>query len=327
MLSNQPEQRPRQDDLEGGPTTDRQCAAPDEAPCLDEALVVSASQRSTSPFMFIPVGSDQYPKALAAFAKATTEPETLVPYLWQRFRDKVASGGSVAIDFAAGAEGRHIHMLLDAGFSKVYAGDCDPASCAALRRAFSDSKVSVIQDDILAMDPPEAVDAGLLIHVGYPSHVDAKAWPRYIRHCMETLAPGGQLFVVLAHHVAGSFKALEHFGAPRVDLIDQTWELVRDSLPAYKFEYDMVDAHVNPPDEETALLIMRWFLSDQPPSAFDPARAVEPLSEDAFVAYVREHLYNPDTGILGWPSPPVILTIMRRAACRGSDNHRNRNSP
>ena len=37
MLSNQPEQRPSQDDLEGGPTTDRQCAAPDEALCLDEA--------------------------------------------------------------------------------------------------------------------------------------------------------------------------------------------------------------------------------------------------------------------------------------------------
>ena len=162
-----------------------------------DALVVSAGQRSTSPFLFIPVGSDQYPKVLVAFGKATTEPETLVPYLWQRFRDKVASGGSVAIDFAAGAEGRHLHLLLDAGFSKVYAGDCDPASCAALRCAFSDSKVTVIQDDILAMDPPEAVDAGLLIHVGYPSHVDAKAWPRYIRHCMETLAPGGQLFVVL----------------------------------------------------------------------------------------------------------------------------------
>ncbi len=316
MLSDQPEQRPREDDLESGPTTDRRCAALDEAPCCDEALVVSASQRSTRPFMFIPVGSDQYPKALAAFARATTEPETLVPYLRQRFRDKVASGGSVAIDFAAGAEGRHVHLLLDAGFSKVYAGDCDPASCAALRRAFPDSRVSVIQDDILTMAPPEEVDAGLLIHVGYPSHVDAKAWPRYIRHCMETLAPGGQLFVVLAHYVAASFEALEHFGAPRVDLINQTWELVRDSLPAYKFEYDMVDARVNPPDEETALLIMRWFLSDQPPSAFDPARAVEPLSEDAFVAYVREHLYNLDTGILGWLSPPVIFTITRR----GKDN-------
>jgi hypothetical protein len=155
---------------------------------------------------------------------------------------------------------------------------------------------------------PEPVEVGLISHVYY--HIPDHKWGAYTVRAAAHLADRGVLVVTLKHPDSGCNRMLEHFGAPRFDLVGSLAGAVRRHREL-TFSFLRSPANYRTTTFEETLQIARFMLCDRDADAFSAAP-----SEEEFREYVRRHFWDERSGRGGW-DVDVLYCCVRRSAFYG----------
>jgi trans-aconitate methyltransferase len=252
--------------------------------------------------------STEYAEAFAALLRCYGSRE----HLYTTVRELIAHQPSdaVAIDWGAGS-GDVTRILLER-LRTVYAVEPSPKLRAAL--AANCPSAHVIDGTIMHAEPPARAHVAILCHVLY--HVPDHQWGAHVIRAANFLTPDGVLLVVLKAPDTGCNQMIEHFSAPRFDLIGGLAPVVRRHKE-FDFTFSQRRHTLITRSYEETLQIARFMMADRAEEAFSALP-----SEAEFVSYVRERLWDEAQQRGGWTIGDVYCLVRRNpfAAAGASSN-------
>jgi hypothetical protein len=239
--------------------------------------------------------STEYAEAFATLLRCYGSRE----HLYATVRDLLAPipATASAIDWGAGT-GDLTRILLER-CRTVYAIEPSPLMRVAL--AANCPAAQVIDGTIMHTDLPGQASVAVLSHVLY--HIPDHQWGAHVIRAASWLAPDGVLLVVLKDADSGCNRMLEHFGAPRFDLIAGLSQVLHQHK-----EFDFTFSHrshalLTHTFEET-LQIARFMMADRAEEAF----SWRP-TEQQFQEYVQHHFWDGARRTGGWSIGDVYCLI------------------
>lgn len=243
-------------------------------------------------------GDQHYERAFKTLLKCSGERIHIHAYLQNVLKD--FSRDSHAVDWGAGS-GDLTTLLLEY-FDHVTAVEPSSVFRSFLEQQCSNAR---IVNGTLGDHPPlGVVDLALISHVFY--HISDHKWAAYALRAAHQLSKHGVLLMMLKDADSGCNRMLEHFGAPRFNLVERIQPLMAMN---HEFNYtiERVPGSFKTDNLDDTLDIARLMLCDRDEDAFSSIP-----NEQDFTSYVARHFWNEDTGQGGWDYDVMIVSMRRR---------------
>jgi hypothetical protein len=245
-------------------------------------------------------GDKDYERAFAALLKCSGERTHVHAYLQEVLHGYPRD--SHAVDWGAGSGDLTAWLL--AHFDHVTAVEPSPVFRACLARQCPDALI--VDGTLSGYIPRCPVDVAIISHVFY--HLPDHQWAACALRAARQLSERGVLLMMLKDPNSGCNRMLEHFGAPRFNLVEQLQPLI-SGHGEFNYTLDRVPGSFVTTHFEETLDIARLLLCDRDDGAFSAMP-----DEAEFVDYVREHFWDEETGQGGWHYDVMIASMRRRRA-------------
>jgi hypothetical protein len=206
---------------------------------------------------------------------------------------------ATAIDWGAGS-GDLTRILLER-FRTVHA--VEPGADLRALLTANCPGAHVIAGTIMTAEPPASAAVGVISHVFY--HIPDHQWGAHAIRAANFLTPDGVLLIVLKDSDSGCNRMLEHFGAPRFDLIGGLEHVLRRHHE-FDFTFSRSPHVLRTTSREDTLRVARFMMCDRALESFSRAP-----TEEEFQEYVRAHFWNEEKKAGGWSIGDVYCFIRR----------------